>query len=98
MEDFTFSNLIGKTILIGLTYYTSDNEFIEQKQFWGTVTESNIKHILVRLNDGGILEIPPNLSSTEVAPPGEYRLRSTGEIVVDPDYLTTWNVYRSSED
>jgi hypothetical protein len=28
------------------------------------------------------------------APPGEYRLKSTGEIVVDPDLLSTWTIRR----
>ena len=98
MKKITFSDLIGKTILIGLTYYTEDDEFIEQKQYWGTVIESNENRILVKLNDGEIFGLPPDLSSTKIAPPGEYRLRSTGEVVVDPDYLTTWNINRSKEE
>ena len=98
MSEITFSDLIGKTILIGLTYYTADDEFIEQKQYWGTVIETNKNRILVKLNDGELFELPPDLSSTKIAPPGEYRLCSTGEVVVDPDYLTTWNINRSKED
>ncbi len=94
MKKIAFSDLIEKTILIGLTYYTADDEFIERRQYWGTVIESNEKGIIVRLNNGELFELPPDLSSTEIAPPGEYRLRSTGEIVVDPDYLTTWNINR----
>ena len=97
MSKITFSDLIGKTILIGLTYYTANDEFIEQKQYWGRVVESNENRILVKLNDGEIFVLPPDLSSTQVAAPGEYRLRSTGEIVVNPDYLTTWNINRSEE-
>ena len=54
--------------------------------------------ILVKLNDGEIFCLPPNLSSTKIAPLGEYRLRSTGQIVVDPDYLTTWNINIPKED
>jgi len=94
LNNIYFSDLIGKTILIGLTYYTADNEFIERKQHWGTVIESNETQILVKLNNGETLWLPPDLSSTKIAPPGEYRLRSTGEIIVDPDYLTTWNINR----
>lgn len=97
LRKITFSDLIGKTILIGFTYYTSTNEFIEQKQCWGRVIESNENRILVKLNDGEIFELPPDLSSTQVAAPGEYRLHSTGEIVVNPDYLTTWNINRFVE-
>ena len=97
MSHITFAELMGKTILIGLTYYTADNEFIEQKQCWGTVIESDEKRILVRLNDGKIFSLPPDLRSTKIAPPGEYRLRSTGEIVVNPDYLSTWNINKPSD-
>ena len=97
MENITFADLLDKTILIGITYYTADDEFIEQKQYWGKVTETNEKYILVKLNNGEMFSLPPDLSSTKVAPPGEYRLRSTGEIVVNPDYITTWNSYRNKE-
>jgi len=51
----------------------------------------------VKRNDGEIIGLPPDLSSTQVAALGEYRLRSTGEIVVNPDYLTTWNINRPEE-
>ena len=98
MSNISFCDLIRKTILIGLTYYTADNEFIEQKQYWGTVIESNENRILVKLNDGEIFGLPPDLSSTKIASPRECRLRSTGEVVVDPDYLSTWNINRPKED
>lgn len=97
MSEIIFSDLIEKTILIGLTYYTADHEFIEQKQYWGTVIESNEDRILVKLNDGEIFGLPADLSSTKIAPPGEYRLRSTGEVVTNPDYLTTWSITRPKE-
>lgn len=98
MSEITFSDLIKKTILIGLTYYTNDHDCIEQKQYWGTVMEANEKHIVVKLHDGGFLSLPPDLSSTKIAPPGEYRLRSTSEIVENPDYLSTWNINRSKDE
>ena len=98
MSKIAFSDLVEKNILIGLTYYTADNELIEQKQYYGTVIESNENRILVKLNDEEIFGLPPDLSSTRIAPPGEYHLLSTGEIVVNPDYLTTWNINRPKED
>ena len=94
MEELVFEQIIDKVILIGLTYYTADRVLIERKQCWGTVVEANEKGIAVRLNNGEIFSLPPNLSSTQKAPPGEYRLRTTGELIVDPDYLSTWNIYR----
>ena len=52
MHEIQFSDLIGKTILIGLTYYTHDDVFIEQKQYWGTVVSTDNTKILVQLNNG----------------------------------------------
>ena len=96
MSELSFSDLLGKTILVGITYYTKENEFIEQKQFWGTVIEANDRQIRFRQKDGSIFGLPPDLSSTKRAPKGEYRLHSTGEIVIDPDFTSTWNVTRGS--
>lgn len=92
MKKISFKDLYGKVILIGVTYYSHDNVFIEQRQFWGSVIESNKDRIRVRQNNGEVISLPPDLRSIKAAPPGEYRLHSTGEIVVNPDYITTWNV------
>ncbi|MBR2459920.1 MAG: hypothetical protein IKB34_01640 [Clostridia bacterium] len=98
MDEIVFSDLVDKIILIGITYYTADNELVEQKQLWGRVVEANEDEILVKLSNGELFELPPDLSSTKLAVPGEYRLRSTGELIVDPDYLSTWNVTLNAED
>ena len=94
-KEITFDELIGKVLLVGITYYTHDNEYIEQKQFYGTVTEANETIIRVAQMDETEFTLPPDLSSTKRARKGEYTLRSTGEIVVDPDYLATWNLTKA---
>lgn len=93
-KEITFDELIGKLLLVGITYYTNNNEFIEQKQFFGTVTEANESIIRIKQQDGTEFTLPPDLSSTKRARPGEYKLRSTGEIVTDPDFLATWNLIK----
>ncbi|MBN7463153.1 hypothetical protein I3U64_23750, partial [Mycobacteroides abscessus subsp. abscessus] len=42
--------------------------------------------------------LPPAPESFSPAAPGEYRLRSTGEVITDPDYLATWTVDGRGED
>jgi len=42
--------------------------------------------------DDTIYKLPPDFSALQVAPEGEYRLKSTGEIVMNPNFLTTWTV------
>ena len=88
-----FEDIVGKVILVGITHYTRRGACIKQKQLWGTVISAGQSGIVIRQKDGTSFSIPPDLSSTEPAKPGEYRLRSTGEVVVNPDYLSTWNSY-----
>jgi hypothetical protein len=47
---------------------------------------------LVAQTPGSFYWLPPDGRAFEEAPPGEYRLRSTGEVVIDPDYLATWTI------
>jgi hypothetical protein len=61
MSELSFSDLLGKTILVGITYYTKDNEFIEQKQYWGTVIEANDRQIRFRQKNGDVFGLPPDL-------------------------------------
>ena len=96
MEQITFDCLLNKKILVSVTYFTQDEVLIEQKQFWGTVISSDEKGIVIKLPNGDIASLPPDLRSTAFAQPGEYRLRSTGEIILDPDFLSVWNATRGS--
>ena len=71
MEDLTYQDLLGKKILIGVTYYTEDDTFIEQKQFWGAVIEANENGILVKKKDGTIFSLPPPTFVQQSLPPRE---------------------------
>ncbi len=96
-KEITFDELIGKVLLVGITYYTHDDVYIEQKQFYGTVTEANETIVRIKQKDGTDFTLPPDLSSTKRARKGEYKLRSTGEVVVDPDFLATWNLNKAKD-
>ncbi len=93
-KEITLDELVGKLLLVGITYYTDSDELIEQKQFFGTVTEANESFILIKQPDGTVFSLPSDLSSTKRARPGEYKLRSTGEIVTNPDFFATWNLIK----
>ncbi|MBQ8002742.1 MAG: hypothetical protein IJ297_04805 [Clostridia bacterium] len=94
MSEVAFSEneLLGKVILVGFTYYTADDEFVERKQFCGEVFKVLENTIWLRQKDGSEFSIPNDQEAIEDAPEGEYTLRSTGEVVVNPDYLSTWNI------
>ena len=88
----TLDELIGKSLLVGITYSFPDSKDAEQKQFFGTVTEASETQILLACKDGSELSLPSDLRALQRAKRGEYTLRSTGEIVINPDFLAAWNV------
>ena len=90
-------NLIEKMFLVGITDYDSGGSAVSQTQFCGRVEAVYQNGILLRLPDGSAYMLPPDLSSTKPAPPGSYRLRSTGEVVENPDYLSVWNRTKSAD-
>ena len=88
--------LIGKLVLIGLTYYDHDGNFLEQKQMHGRISSvDGKKGLAIALEgsrNGETYWLPPDLRSFREAKPGEYREHSTGEVVVNPDLTTTWEI------
>ncbi len=88
--------LIGSKVLIGLTFVSDAGE--EQVQMHGVVTEatpeSGIEIALEGNRAGDTYRLPPDLRGFFPAPPGEYRLRSTGEVVIDPDFTANWTISR----
>ena len=82
------SHYIGKRLLVGITYETQEGDFIRQDQFHGLIVEAGHGGVVIeRADTGERVSLPPQLQQAE---PGEYRLRSTGEIVIDPDYFARW--------
>lgn len=93
--------LIGKYILVGITYLDSNGELESQQQLHGTIKRASEEGILIQLAgtcEGEEWNMPPDTSSITVAEPGEYNLRSTGEVVSNPNYLCTWEVHRPNEE
>jgi len=89
------SHLIGKHVLVGLTFLSADGEIEEQDQFHGTVVTCDDTIVAIEPWGGGeLITLPPDLRPFQPAPPGEYRLRSTGEVVIDPDFTATWTIHR----
>ena len=98
-------SLIGKIVLLGLTFATADGEVIEQVQRHGVIEQAHPDEgIGVRLVgpgqvwDGEVYVLPPDLRRFSEAAPGSYRLRSTGETIVDPDFTSTWEIRSPREE
>ena len=91
------ADLVSKTLLVGVTYLDAGGSPVEQVQFHGIVVEADrgcgVTIICQGEQVGRRFTLPPHLEAIEPAEPGEYRLRSTGEVVIDPDFTTSWNVH-----
>ena len=88
------TDLIGRKILVGITRFAPDGSY-EQEQHVGIADiEDGETYALVRIQcgDGELRDYPFDQRALQRAPAGEYRLRSTGEIVRNPDFLMTWTV------
>jgi hypothetical protein len=92
-EHARAEKLVGATVLVGLTFNEPAGQRLEQ--FYGTVMSADPEEgITLRLDgsrSGEIYTLPPDLRAFFLARPGSYRLRETGEVVIDPDYTTTWD-------
>ena len=88
------AELIGKYVIVGVTDHDSERRVLAQRQVHGIVIvadpERGIAISLKGRHLGETFWLPPDLRSLRRARPGEYRLRSTGEAVWDPDFVCTW--------
>ncbi|HEX3653724.1 MAG TPA: hypothetical protein VHU18_12975 [Rhizomicrobium sp.] len=92
--------LIGKYILVGIIFLDKEGRVVEQFQTYGPVVlvDDNKGIVLEKTDGSGNFCIPPDLNSLRPAPKGQYRLRSTGEILDDPDFISTWTVEKTRVD
>lgn len=99
-DDDTAEALRGAYVLVGISTEDANGKLLSQVQMHGRVSELGVdRGVIVTLEGvraGETYVLPPDLRAWRPAPPGEYRLRSTGEVVVDPDYTASWTITKPS--
>ena len=91
--DVDSAELLGACVVVGITRLDHGGRVVEQSQFHGRIVRATRVEGIVVVNAAGEeLKLPPDRGAFIPADPGDYRLRSTGEVVVDPDYTVTWTV------
>lgn len=89
------ASLRGSLVLIGITYLDGTGREKMRLQAHGVVTEVD-RHLGIAVEchgevwRGQIARFPPDTDAWFEAAPGRYELYSTGEVVTDPAYKTTW--------
>lgn len=93
-EDDFAAELLGTDVLVGLTTVDWGGKVLGRREFHGTVVRASAENGVTLVDDEGMEHWLPLLRDAyEPADPGEYRLRTTGEVVVDPAWLTMWTVH-----
>ncbi|UTA46887.1 hypothetical protein L1F30_12015 [Simiduia sp. 21SJ11W-1] len=97
------NSLIGKTCVIGLSYFDLDGRLLKQSQCCGQVIKTDAElGITLRLQHTQASEaefiLPPNLNAWYKAPAGHYRNAEFGVDMENPDYLVTWDIHRTQQE
>jgi hypothetical protein len=93
--DHAFArDLVGKYVLVGVTVKDKRGELKRHEQFHGIVVSADaVEGIYLSLKGdraGETKWLPPATHVYFPAPKGEYRLKSSGEVVTDPDFTSQW--------
>src|SRR3954447_12297549 len=87
-------HLVGARLLVGVNVRAPDGSVLDREQFCGRVLEVADGVVVVERphapDDPAVLPADPG--NYRGAPPRPLRARAHGGDVVDPDYLTTWDV------
>ena len=87
-------NEIDKVILIGINYFNTKNELLEQYQTGGIIDSITKTKINIKREGYNELFVLPNDDRALVkAKPGEYRERTTGKIIKNPDFIAQWTIH-----
>jgi hypothetical protein len=88
--------LLGKYVLVGVTYTEADDTVIMHAQYHGRIVsvdrKTGIKIACEGVWAGQSMGLPPALNSFRPTELPQYRLNSTGEVVTNADVMTTWTV------
>ena len=94
MEKETY---IGKTVIVGYSYYDESGEFLDQKQFHGRIIDvDSLEGVRFVDDDGNERVLPPREDALSPALPGSYREYSTDDTVDNPDLISLWHVQKES--
>jgi hypothetical protein len=86
-------DLIGCTLLVGLTYVDHADRLSGRQQLYGTVVSVDRRSgIVIRQDTGEDATIAPVLDAIEPAEPGIYQLTDEDAAVEDPDFTALLTV------
>ncbi len=90
--------MIGKNILVGLTYVDKNNEVTDKLQLHGKIVSTSESTLTFERSDNGHeFSIPFDGDLEETDPEFIYTLKSTGEDVTGVNYISSLNIHQGEE-
>jgi hypothetical protein len=89
------SRYVGKYILVGITREDAAGNVPDRYQIHGVIESLAPDGMVISLRgsrSGEKYSLPPAIDRLDPAPPGEYRLSQTGEVVTDPDFTASFRI------
>jgi hypothetical protein len=90
------TDLVGKTVLVGLVFFDEKGGFLKQEQRHGQITSVGPQALALQLSSGEPLVLPPDTEVLQVAPVGSFRENSSGDSVENPDFIANWILTRQT--
>lgn len=89
-----YSDLVGKRILVDIREFDEHLTLRCSRNFAGVIVAAAEAGLEIRRDDTlAVEELFVDEDDLEHAEPGEYWLRTTGERIVQPDFLAEWTHY-----
>lgn len=109
--SLTLDNVVGKTCLIGLSYFDKKGEQLKQSMLGGIVKSVDKEMgITIELAQASAdnkkakkgdkipeFLIPSTLTCWFVAPKGDFHTSTDSVKIVNPDYLVTWDIHQTQD-
>src|SRR5882757_3051670 len=93
--------IVGMSVVVGITRLAADGKTVKsQTQYHGRITGAKPNGFEITCEGksaGETMTLPPDLRAFHHARPGQYKLRSTGETIENPDLTTSWSITESSK-
>lgn len=91
--------LLTKKAVVGLSYFDVDGALLQQRQLGGTIVRVTPHDgITLRFNDGKTeFNVPSDTCCWFTAPKGRYRMTDNDAIINNPDFLVTWNIFKTQD-
>jgi len=98
-NQISHNALIGKLVIIGISFFDSNDDLIDTFQTHGIVEKSDNHELLrIRKKDNGIFQLPFDPDTIQEAPSGKYSEKHSSTIITNPDYMILWSISVKDDD